>query len=82
METIKSYILGTPKENTDIMLSIVSSEVKLYAASAGTLIVTTIGSMEDWLKITLLVVTILFTFTKWIFALIDRNKEKNKEQNE
>tara|TARA_R100000544_G_C2185757_1_gene39146 strand:+ start:461 stop:616 length:156 start_codon:yes stop_codon:yes gene_type:complete len=42
------------------------SDIKLYAFSAATVGVTTFTEIEDWLKITLLVVTIGYTVTKWI----------------
>ena len=41
------------------------SDIKLYAMNAGALGVTTFTTIEDWLKIILVIITIGYTVTKW-----------------
>ena len=40
-------------------------EIKLYAINGSTIGLTTFASIEDWLKIVLLIVTIGYTISKW-----------------
>ena len=42
------------------------SDIKMYAMSFGVVGITTFGHIETWLKITLLLVTIGYTLTKWV----------------
>ena len=42
------------------------SDIKLYAANAGALGVTTLTQLETPLKIFLLIVTIGYTISKWV----------------
>ena len=42
------------------------SDIKMYLMSAGAIGVTTFTQIEDWLKITLLLITIGYTISKWI----------------
>jgi len=42
------------------------SDIKMYAMSFGVVGITTFGHIETWLKITLLLVTIGYTVTKWV----------------
>lgn len=42
------------------------SDIKMYAMSFGVVGITTFGQIETWLKITLLLVTIGYTVTKWV----------------
>ncbi len=42
------------------------NEIKLYLINGSTLGVTTFTSIEDWLKIILLLITIGYTLTKWV----------------
>ena len=42
------------------------SDIKMYAMSFGLVGITTFGHIETWLKITLLLVTIGYTVTKWV----------------
>tara|TARA_R100000541_G_scaffold194_1_gene778 strand:+ start:26255 stop:26431 length:177 start_codon:yes stop_codon:yes gene_type:complete len=55
------------------------NEIKLYLINGSTLGVTTFTSIEDWLKIILLLITIGYTLTKW-FSLSkkDDKNETNK----
>jgi len=41
------------------------SDVKMYSMSVGALSVSMLNQVEDWLKITLLLVTIGYTLSKW-----------------
>ena len=50
------------------------SDIKMYAMSFGVVGITTFGHIETWLKITLLLVTIGYTATKWI----NLKKKKNE----
>ena len=42
------------------------SDIKMYAMRFGVVGITTFGHIETWLKITLLLVTIGYTVTKWV----------------
>ena len=42
------------------------SDIKMHAMSFGVVGITTFGHIETWLKITLLLVTIGYTVTKWV----------------
>jgi len=42
------------------------SDIKMYAMSFGVVGITTFGHIETWLKITLLLITIGYTVTKWV----------------
>jgi len=42
------------------------SDIKMYVMSFGVVGITTFGHIETWLKITLLLVTIGYTVTKWV----------------
>ena len=42
------------------------SDIKMYAMSFGVVGITTFAHIETWLKITLLLVTIGYTVTKWV----------------
>ena len=42
------------------------SDIKMYAMSFGVVGLTTFTHIETWLKITLLLVTIGYTVTKWV----------------
>ncbi len=54
------------------------NEIKLYLINGGTLGVTTFTSIEDWLKIILLLITIGYTLTKWLSL---SNKKDEDETN-
>lgn len=41
------------------------NEIKLYIINGGTLSITYMTALQDWLKIILLIVTIGYTITKW-----------------
>jgi hypothetical protein len=42
------------------------SDIKMYVMSFSVVGITTFAQIEDWLKITLLLVTIGYTISKWI----------------
>ena len=54
-----------------------SVDLKIYMINAATLATTTFGDVESYLKISLLVVTIGYTISKWIGV-----KKKNDEADE
>ena len=41
------------------------SDIKLYVMNVSTLGVTTFTTIQDWLKIILLIITIGYTISKW-----------------
>lgn len=51
-------------------------DIKLYAINTGTLSVTTFTQIEDSLKILLLIITIGYTLSKWLY--MKKNNENDK----
>ena len=70
------------KENKKPTMMNLPGELRLYVINGGALLVTSITNLEHWLKLTLLVVTIGYTVTKWVLALLAKKEKKKEEEKE